>query len=148
MALAMKDVSTAFLRAACGLQQNTTLIPRSSGRCTKPRMEQRSTPKAWQDHLGRTGLTSGPQPLVSQPDVYRNALGTFYLVAYMNDLFFFELRQALLRPTGELVVGPKTAFNGQQLKHKAYKGECDRPCRQELEHSIGRTKRPRHAQQR
>ena len=59
-------------------------------------------------------------------NVYNNALGTFFLMAYVDDLLFFGVdtevtrifkaiqAQFLLRPTGELV-GHTIAFLGRQF---------------------------------
>ena len=59
----------------------------------------------------------GLQRLVSEPNVYKNILGTLYVMAYVDDLLFFGedtevtrvfkaiQAQVLLRPTGELLAG-------------------------------------------
>ena len=66
---------------------------------------------------------------MSEPNVYKNALGTIFLIAYVDDLLFFGVdtevtrifkaiqAQIFLRPTGELV-GHTIAFLGRQLTHK------------------------------
>ena len=83
--------------------------------------------------MARTSSTGvedlGLQCLVREPNVCENALGTMFLMAYVNDLFLFGVdtevtrvfkaiqAQVLLRCTGELV-GHTLAFLGRQLTHK------------------------------
>ena len=64
----------------------------------------------------------GLQRLVGEPNVYRTALGTLYLMAYVDDLLFFGednevtrmfkaiQAQRLLLATGELLIGQTKAF--------------------------------------
>ena len=68
---------------------------------------------------------------MSEHNVYRNALGTLYLTAYVDDLLSFQVdhsevtrvlaaiqAQVLLRPTAELLVSQTIAFLGRQLAHE------------------------------
>ena len=87
----------------------------------------RTSPRAWQEHLAQVLKDLGLQRLVSEPNVYKNILGTLYVMAYVDDLLFFGedtevfkaiQAQVLLRPTGELLVGHTISFLGRQLTHK------------------------------
>ena len=90
----------------------------------------RTSPKAWQEHLAQVLKDLGLQRLVSEPNVYKNTLGTLYVMAYVDDLLFFAedtevtkvfkaiQAQVLLRPTGELLVGHTISFLGRHLTHQ------------------------------
>ena len=143
LALAMKwtikagDVSTAFLHAALGgmavymwppaeYYTDTSIL----WKLHKAMYGLRTSPKAWQEHLAQVLKDLGLQRLVSEPNVYKNILGTLFIMAYVDDLLFsgvdeevtkaFKAIQAqvLLRPTGELLVGHTISFLGRQLTHK------------------------------
>ena len=143
LALAMRwtikagDVSTVFLHAALGGLAVYMWPPAEYythhnilWKLHKAMYGLRTSPKAWQEHLAQVLKDLGLQRLVSEPNVYKNILGTLYVMAYVDDLLFFGedtevtrvfkaiQAQVLLRPTGELLIGHTISFLGRQLTNK------------------------------
>ena len=144
LALAMRwtikagDVSTAFLHVALG-GLTVNMWPPAEQHYTdqnilwklhKAMYGLRTSPKAWQEHLAQVLKDLGVQHLVSEPNVYKNILGTIYVMGYVDNLLFFGedtevtrvfkaiQAQVLLRPTGELLFGHTISFFGRQLTHR------------------------------
>ena len=131
------DVSTAFLHAALGGLAVYMWPPAEYytdhnilWKLHKAMYGLRTSPKAWQEHLAQVLKDLGLQRLVSEPNVYKNILGTLYVMAYVDDLLFFGedtevtrvfkaiQAQVLLRPTGELLIEHTISFLGRQLTNK------------------------------
>ena len=131
------DVSAAFLHAALGGSAVYMWPPAEYytdknilWKLHKAMHGLRTSPKVWQEHLTQVSRDLGLQRIASEPNVYKNALGTLFQMAYVDDLLFFgvdtEVRrifkaiqaQVVLRPTGELLVEHTMAFLGRQLTHK------------------------------
>ena len=90
------DVPTAFLHAALGGLAVYMWPPAEYytdqnilWKLHKAMYGLRTSPEAWQEHLAQVLKDLGLQRLVSEPNVYKNILGTVYVMAYVDDLLFF-----------------------------------------------------------
>jgi hypothetical protein len=127
------DVSTAFLHAAVTTspdEENIYIVPPVEyypgkdvlWRLHKAMYGLRTSPRAWQEHFALDLQQMGLKRLLTDPDIYVDAVHQVYVIAYVDDImwfgeklhienFFKEFqKRVLLKVTGHLVPGESLNF--------------------------------------
>ena len=138
------DISTAFLHAKAATNDLFMYPPTDFynpedqvvWKLNKAIYGLRSCVHAWQKHLAETLQQLGRERLASEPNVFKTAAGNAFVLCYVDDLqflgettvvnkLFTDIQQhLLLRPTGDLAVGPTrvttTKFAWQKATQQNY----------------------------